>query len=403
MADIHSGLMPFLRMLPPEASHRLAISALKYGLGPRDRGPDDPVLATSVLGLDFRNPVGLAAGFDKEAEVPDAMLAAGFGFAEAGTVTPVPQPGNARPRLFRLSADRAVINRFGFNSGGLEPFVRRISRRRPGAGPFGANIGRNKASSNGADDYEACIEAVAPHVDFIVINISSPNTPGLRAMQEPEALARLLSSAVSIRDRATAGSGRPPPLITKIAPDLAGNELEELADAALDAGVDGLTVVNTTTARPDGMTDPARNEPGGLSGAPLFPMAIDAVGRVYGRTRGRIPIIGSGGIASGDQAYAMIRAGASLIQFYTALVFHGPGLVRRMKSDLARNLRRDGFATVADAVGADSGWTEQGGRPDVPRPATTCEPRIPASLPAPELAGIAAASLHPAEGAEARP
>ena len=393
--------MPFLRMLPPEASHRLAISALKWGLGPRDRNPDDPVLATSVWGLDFRNPVGLAAGFDKGAEVPDAMMAAGFGFAEAGTVTPLPQPGNARPRLFRLSADQAVINRFGFNSNGLEPFVRRISQRRRGAGPFGANIGRNKSSDNGAADYETCIEAVAPHVDFIVINISSPNTPGLRAMQEPEALSRLLASAVTARNRTAAVCGRTPPLITKISPDLAGNELEELADVALDAGVDGLTVVNTSVARPDSMTDPARHEAGGLSGAPLFPMAIDAVGKVYERTQGRIPIIGSGGIASGTEAYAMIRAGASLIQFYTAMVFHGPGLVRQLKSDLARHLRRDGFATIADAVGVDCGRKQHCRAQEAPRPATTARPGSPETLAA--FIGIATPPLYPAEGAEAHP
>lgn len=353
MTDIHARLMPALRLLPPEAAHRLAVSALKWGLGPRDRGGDAPSLRTTVWRLGFRNPIGVGAGFDKGAEVPDAMMAAGFGFAEAGTVTPLPQPGNPRPRLFRLGADRAVINRLGFNSGGLAPFVRRISGRRPGLGPFGANVGRNKGSPNGSADYERGIEAVAPHVDYIVLNISSPNTPGLRAMQGAEALSRLLRGALSARERAAPDAR--PPLVVKISPDLTREELDEVADVAVDAGIDGMTVANTTTARPGHMTDPLRDEPGGLSGAPLREAAVDAVGRVYRRTGGRIPIIGSGGVSSGADAYAMIRAGASLVQLYTAMVFHGPGLVRRVKSDLAACLGRDGFSSVADAVGADAG------------------------------------------------
>ncbi len=350
MIGFHERLMPALRLLPPETAHRIAVSAVRWGLGPRNRVPDPGILSTSVWGLDFRNPVGLAAGFDKGAKVPDAMMAAGFGFAEAGTVTPLPQPGNAGPRLFRLSADHAVINRLGFNSAGLEPFVRRIARRGRGRGPFGANIGRNKDSLNEVVDYEACIEAVSRHVDFIVLNVSSPNTPGLRAMQRTDTLSPLLRRALAARARAV--SETPPPLIVKIAPDLSGDDLDELADVVLDAGIDGMTVVNTTTARPSHMTDPLRAEAGGLSGAPLFPMALDAVGRVYRRTRGCIPIIGSGGISTGEEAYAMIRAGASLVQFYTAMIFKGPGLVQRIKSDLAACLRRDGFASVADAVGA---------------------------------------------------
>ena len=353
MTDIHSLFMPLLRRLPPETAHRAALLALARGLGPRDRKPDAPVLATSVWELDFRNPVGLAAGFDKGAEVPDQMLAAGFGFVEAGTVTPLPQPGNPRPRLFRLPSDRAVINRLGFNGDGLPPYVARISRRDRGTGPLGANIGRNRHATDPLTDYATCIEAVAPHVDFIVINVSSPNTPDLRRMQECETLARLLSRSVEARARALPAAGRLPPLVIKIAPDLDRSQRAEIAAVALEAGVDGMTVVNTTITR-DGLTDPRRNEPGGLSGAPLFPMAIEAVRDFRSLTRGRLPIIGSGGIASGADAYAMIRAGASLVQLYTALIYRGPGLIPKLKADLARLLARDGYASVADAVGADA-------------------------------------------------
>ena len=353
MTDIHSLFMPLLRRLPPETAHRAALLALARGLGPRDRKPDAPILATTVWDLDFRNPVGLAAGFDKGAEAPDQMLAAGFGFVEAGTVTPLPQPGNPKPRLFRLPSDRAVINRLGFNGDGLPPYVARVSRRNRGAGPLGANIGRNRHTADPLADYATCIEAVAAHVDFIVINVSSPNTPDLRRMQECEALARLLSHSVEARARALPAAGRRPPLVIKIAPDLDRHQRAEVAAVALEAGVDGMTVVNTTTVR-DGLTDPLKNEPGGLSGAPLFPIALEAVRDFRRLTRGRLPIIGSGGIASGADAYAMIRAGASLIQLYTALIYRGPGLIPKLKADLARLLARDGYASVADAVGTDA-------------------------------------------------
>ena len=355
LTDIHSALLPVLRLLPPEAAHRATIRALAWGLGPRDRTPDDPVLATSVWGLNFRNPVGLSAGFDKGAEVPDAMLAAGFGFVEAGTVTPLPQPGNPKPRMFRLTADRAAINRLGFNGAGLAPYVGRISHRKPGLGPFGANVGKNKTTEDGAADYEIGIEAVAPYADYLVTNISSPNTPGLRSMQGREILADLLDRVLKARARAVPDAARRPPLIVKIAPDLDEGERADIAAVVLDAGIDGLTVANTTVARPSHMTDPERDEAGGLSGAPLFPIALEIVGDMYRRTEGRIPIIGCGGIASGADAYAMIRAGASLVQLYTALVFHGPALIPRIKADLAELLKRGGFSSVADAVGTASG------------------------------------------------
>ena len=351
MTDIHSLLLPVLRLLPPEAAHRATIRALAWGLGPTDKTPDDPVLATSVWGLDFRNPVGLSAGFDKGAEVPDAMLAAGFGFVEAGTVTPLPQPGNPKPRMFRLSEDNAAINRLGFNGQGLAPYVRRVARRGRGLGPFGANIGKNKVTEDGAADYEIGIE---PYADYLVANISSPNTPGLRAMQGREILADMIGRVLQARARAVPDAEKRPPLIVKIAPDLDDGDRADIAAVIMDTGVDGMTVANTTVQRPSDMTDPQSAEAGGLSGAPLFPIALEIVGDMYRRTGGSVPIIGCGGIASGADAYAMIRAGASIVQLYTALVFHGPALIPRIKQELTVLLKRDGFAHVADAVGADA-------------------------------------------------
>lgn len=348
-------LLPVLRLLPPEGAHTLTMRALSLGMGPRDRVPDDPVLATSVWGLEFRNPIGLSAGFDKGAEVPDAMLAAGFGFVEAGTVTPLPQPGNPKPRVFRLSEDGAVINRLSFNGTGLVPFVERLSKRSRGLGPVGANIGKNKATEDGAADYEIGIEAVAPYADYIVVNISSPNTPGLRSMQGREIFADLLARVIAARARAIPDVAARPPIIVKIAPDLDDQGRADIAAVVMEAGIDGMTVTNTTIARPKHMTDPQRAEEGGLSGAPLFPIALEAVGDMYRRTGGKVPLIGCGGVASGADAYAMIRAGASLVQLYTAMIFHGPALIPRIKQDLAARLKADGFARVADAVGADQG------------------------------------------------
>ena len=350
---MHSLFLPALRLLPPETAHNFTLRALKWGMGPRDRTPDDPVLATSVWGLDFRNPVGLSAGFDKGAEVPDAMLAAGFGFVEAGTVTPLPQPGNPRPRVFRLSEDRAVINRLGFNGDGLAAYTGRIAKRGPGLGPFGANLGKNKDTEDGASDYEICIEAVAPYADYLVINVSSPNTPGLRNMQGRAILADLFERVLRARARAVPEAADRPPMIVKIAPDLDEGEKADIAAVVMEAGIDGMTVANTTVSRPATLTDPQRNESGGLSGAPVYAAALEMVGDMYRRTEGRIPIIGSGGISSGAEAYAMIRAGASLVQFYTAMIFQGPALVPRMKADLAALLKRDGFSRISDAVGAD--------------------------------------------------
>ncbi|MEC7488914.1 MAG: quinone-dependent dihydroorotate dehydrogenase [Pseudomonadota bacterium] len=350
---MYSHFLSMLRRLPPEAAHKLTVGALGMGLGPIDRTLDDPVLETQVWGLRFGNPVGLAAGFDKGAQVPDAMMRAGFGFAEAGTVTPLPQSGNPKPRMFRLSADNAAINRLGFNGKGLAPFVKRIARRGPGLGPFGANVGKNKDTEDGAADYEIGIEAVAPYASYLVTNISSPNTPGLRAMQGREQLADMIYRVLGARARAVPEKEKQPPLIVKIAPDLDDGERADIAAVIIESGVDGMTVANTTVLRPSQMLDSQASEVGGLSGVPLFPIALEIIGDMYRRTHGKIPIIGCGGISSGADAYRMIRAGAVLVQLYTALVFFGPQLIPRIKEDLAILLKKDGFSSVSEAVGAD--------------------------------------------------
>jgi dihydroorotate dehydrogenase len=349
---------PALFNLDPERAHRASILALKLGLvglglgrlGLGTRGADDPILATSVWDLAFPNPVGLAAGFDKDAEVCDAVLGLGFGFAEAGTVTPRPQPGNSGKRLFRLTEDEAVINRFGFNSSGLGPFVDRLARRRARPGIVGANVGKNRDSADAAADYIAGLAAVGALADYHVINISSPNTPGLRALQARAQIEELLTRVQAFRRHETAG--RRPPLLMKVGPDLSEAETRDIAQAALAAGIDGLIVGNTTVTRPATLRSSDCTAQGGLSGRPLFALSTACLAAMYRFTEGRIPIIGCGGVASGADAYAKIRAGASLVQLYSALVFQGPGLVERIKSELAALLRRDRFASVADAVGA---------------------------------------------------
>jgi dihydroorotate dehydrogenase len=347
---------PALFHLDPERAHRASILALKLGLGGLGlgrsvtRGADDPILATTVWDLAFPNPIGLAAGFDKDAEVCDAALALGFGFVEAGTVTPRPQPGNSGKRLFRLTEDEAVINRFGFNSGGLGPFVDRLARRRVRPGIVGANVGKNHDTADAAADYIAGLAAVGALADYHVINISSPNTPGLRALQARAQIEELLARVQAFRGRETAG--RRPPLLVKVGPDLDEAQMRDIAQAALAAGVDGLIVGNTTVTRPATLRSSDRDAQGGLSGRPLFALSTACLAVMYRFTEGRIPIVGCGGVASGADAYSKIRAGASLVQLYSALVFQGPGLVERVKSELAALLHRDRFASVAEAVGA---------------------------------------------------
>ena len=347
---------PLLFLLDPETAHHATVWALKHGLAARSTERDDPILSTRVWDLAFSNPVGLAAGFDKDAEAVDALLGLGFGFVEAGTVTPLPQPGNPQPRLFRLVEDEAVINRFGFNSKGLAAFVGRLAaRRRKGsvAGIVGANVGKNRDATDAAADYVTGIEAVCGLADYLVCNLSSPNTPGLRGLQAKSQIEALISRVQDARRRAAADATRLPPLLAKVGPDLDQQQLRDIAEVALATGIDGLIVGNTTVDRPAGLRSKYRNEVGGLSGPPLMTKTTACLADMYRYTGGKLPIIGCGGVASGTDAYAKIRAGASLVQFYSALVFHGTGLVGRIKRELAARLRADGFGTVRDAVGAD--------------------------------------------------
>jgi dihydroorotate dehydrogenase len=325
---------------------------LKWGLGPRDDQPDDPILAVTIAGLELSNCVGLAAGFDKNAEVPDAMLAAGFGFVEAGTVTPMAQAGNPRPRLFRLSEDRAVINRMGFNNGGLEPFARRLAARRTRGGVVGANIGANKDASDRIQDYVTGLTRLWGLSDYFTANISSPNTPGLRALQTKAALEELLGRLAETRAALRIASGADYPIFLKVAPDLEDGEVEAIVETVVGAGLDAIIVSNTTIARPETLTSRFAAESGGLSGAPLLAPSTAVLARFHAAAAGRVALIGAGGVADGAGAYAKIRAGARAVQLYSALVYGGPGLVTRIKRDLAARLRADGFAAVEDAIGA---------------------------------------------------
>src|SRR5262245_29112379 len=344
-----------LRRLPPEIAHRLALSALK--MRPRRMGltSDDPVLHMQIWGRLFPNPIGMAAGFDKDAEAYDALLQVGFGFVEVGSITPEPQPGNPKPRLFRLPQDGALINRMGFNSRGLKEARQRLERRRHRRrGIVGINLGQNKIG-DAERDYSRGVRELAAYADYLVVNDSSPNTPGLRALQSAEALPALIAAVK--RARVEAASAAPaddlPPLLLKLAPDLTAEDRRDIAAVVQNAPVDGLIIGNTTTSRPPGLHGPYIHEAGGLSGAPLRSLSTEVLRDMYNLTEGRIPLIGVGGIASGADAYARIRAGASLVQLYTALVYQGPDLLRRMKEELIQLLRHDGFANLAEAVGAD--------------------------------------------------
>ncbi|HWD57861.1 MAG TPA: quinone-dependent dihydroorotate dehydrogenase [Stellaceae bacterium] len=355
MPDLYPLIRPLLRALPAESAHRLTVRALAGGLGGlmAGRGEPDPAsLRQTLWGRDFPNPVGIAAGFDKDAEAPDALLRLGFGFAETGTVTPRPQAGNPKPRLFRLYEDRAVINRLGFNSRGLEPTLARLRARRrlgPWVGIVGVNLGKNRDSEDAAADYLDGVRRVGRLADYFVINVSSPNTPGLRGLQRRDILDDLLRRLVAARDDAAPGT----PLLVKIAPDLDDAERADIAALAAPSGIDGIVIANTTVARPASLRSAAARETGGLSGAPLFAPSTVLVGDIYRLTGGRLPLVGVGGIASAADAYAKIRAGASLVQLYTALMFDGPALLGRIKRGLADLLHRDGFSSVAEAVGAD--------------------------------------------------
>jgi dihydroorotate dehydrogenase len=319
------------------------------GLSDHDRASPDPILTTRLAGIALANPIGLAAGFDKDAVAPAALLRAGFGFVECGTTTPKPQAGNPRPRLFRLREDRAVINRMGFNNAGLERFAANLAEPRPGV--VGANIGANKDSPDRIADYVFGLEQLWGLADYFTLNVSSPNTPGLRELQGREALDDMLGRIAESRTRLEAGR-KAHPIFLKVAPDLNDGDVEDIVEAAARHRLDGLIVANTTLSRPGALRGRAKSESGGLSGAPLMARSTALLGRFFEAAAGRLAFVGVGGVTSGADAYAKIRAGADAVQLYTALAYRGPGLVSEIKRDLAARLRADGFRTVTEAVGA---------------------------------------------------
>jgi dihydroorotate dehydrogenase len=345
--------LPLLRWFDPEDAHRMAIQGLRL-LPPVRLRPDDPKLAVRAFGLNFSNPIGMAAGFDKSAEVPDALLRLGFGFVEVGTVTPKPQIGNPRPRLFRLERDEAVINRMGFNNDGAEAVLRRLAGRAHLGGIVGVNVGANKDSADRVADYVKLIETFAPVASYFTVNVSSPNTPGLRNLQQAAALDDLLAKVIDARERVRHNAGDSPVLL-KIAPDLSLAELDDVVHIARSRRVDGMIVANTTVMRPSTLRELARaKEQGGLSGRPLFRLSTRMVAETYVRAEGAFPLIGVGGIDTGGAALTKIRAGASLIQLYSSLIYKGLGLVNDIKNDLASTLLRTGRDSLAEIVGADA-------------------------------------------------
>lgn len=358
-----SSLSRLLRLLPPEVAQQIAVRFLRtsrrvselrgrsfQGLSSFffDAGPTDERLSISAFGYHFPNPIGQAAGFDKDATIRDAIFELGFGFAECGTVTPLPQPGNPSPRLFRLVEDEAVINRMGFNNEGIEKVAKRLSKRQR-RGIIGINIGANKDSEDRIRDYILTFSKVSNFVEYVTINVSSPNTPGLRGLQNPDDLAQLLRALTEAREKLHSKI----PLILKIAPDLSEKNLDDIARVSLSSGIEGIIATNTTIARPSNLKSLNASETGGLSGAPLFGPSTAILKSLRQRVGDKLVLIGAGGVRSGADAYAKIRAGASLVQLYTALAYEGPTLVARVKSELLTLLTRDGYANVKDAVGAD--------------------------------------------------
>jgi dihydroorotate dehydrogenase len=345
--------LPLLRWFDPEDAHRMAIQGLRL-LPPMRPRPDDPKLAVRAFGLNFPNPIGMAAGFDKNAEVPDALLRLGFGFVEIGSVTPKPQAGNPRPRLFRLERDEAVVNRLGFNNDGAEAVLRRLAARARLGGIVGVNVGANKDAVDRVADYVRLIETFAPVASYFTVNVSSPNTPGLRNLQQAGALDDLLAKVIDARERVRQNAGDSPVLL-KIAPDLSLSELDDVVHIARSRRVDGMIVGNTTLARPSTLREAARaREQGGLSGRPLFRLSTRMVAETYVRAEGAFPLIGVGGIDTGGAALTKIRAGASLIQLYSSLIYKGLGLVEDIKNDLASTLLRTGRDSLSEIVGADA-------------------------------------------------
>jgi dihydroorotate dehydrogenase len=349
LVDYYRAIWPLIRLVDPETAHRLTVRALKAGLVPAPPRIDDARLRMTVWGRTAANPIGLAAGFDKNAEAIKGIFALGFGLVEVGTVTPRPQPGNPRPRVFRLPEDGALINRLGFNNDGLDAVVRHLSRRPRGTEGrlLGANVGPNRDAADASADCARAVGALAPLADYLVINVSSPNTPGLRALQERTRLRALLNAAKAAR----AAAGAATPLLVKIAPDLTSDERHAIVDVTLEVGIDGLIATNTTVSRPPGLRGWQRGETGGLSGRPLMAPSTAVLAAIHRQTGGSLPLIGVGGVSSADDAYAKICAGASFVQLYTALVYRGPHLIADILRGLLEHLDRDGFTTIAEAVG----------------------------------------------------
>ncbi len=343
---LSSLALPLLRCLDAERAHGIALWALRRGLAAGPPLPDDPILEVAALGRRFSNPIGLAAGFDKDASAVAALMRLGFGFVETGTVTPRPQTGNPRPRLFRLEADHAVINRMGFNNGGLDAYCRNLAALRGRPIPHGANVGINKLDADPERDYPALIAAVAGYADYAVINVSSPNTPGLRDLQGEARLRGILRAVSAVPAR--------PPVLVKIAPDLSDDGLAGVVETCIAENVQGLIVGNTTISRPAGLRSANFSEAGGLSGKPLFALSTRMLARAFLLARDRLTLIGVGGVRSGQNALAKIRAGATLVQIYTAFAYEGPALLPRIKSELAAALHDAGFARLEDAVGTDA-------------------------------------------------
>ncbi|KYM95014.1 PREDICTED: dihydroorotate dehydrogenase (quinone) [Cyphomyrmex costatus] len=346
-------VIPLVQLIDPEVAHELAVKSLKYGLVPKQKTDDPTLLQTTVLGLQFKNPIGMAAGFDKHGEAVEGLHKIGFSFVEIGSVTPKPQPGNPKPRVFRLPEDNAVINRYGFNSEGHNAIWDRLKRLKENKnfdGILGINLGKNKESQDAVQDYIDGIKRFMDVADYFVINISSPNTPGLRSLQNKKNLEELLTRINAARESV----GSKQPLFLKLAPDLSESERQDVADVILNkkSKVDGLVLCNTTITRTN-LTNPNKQESGGLSGAPLTDISTAMISDMYRRTHGNIPIIGVGGVFSGSDVYVKIKAGASLVQLYTSYTYHGPPIVGKIKKELCEILKNNGFSSITDAIGKD--------------------------------------------------
>ena len=357
MVDLYPLARPLLFQIDPETAHNMTLKALKAGLVPSCGNAQNETLEQTLWGLKFPNPVGLSAGFDKNAEVIGPMLRLGFGFVEAGTVTPKPQDGNEKPRVFRDPTHDAVINRMGFPNSGMHVFKENLEafltkKPRP-KGIVGLNIGMNKTQTDPAKDYGALIKMLAPMADYLTVNISSPNTPGLRDLQKREPLLELLG--VVKEERRKACGDHPPPILLKLAPDLDDAQCEELAEAVLEAEIDGLILSNTTLARPESLPTDFAGQGGGLSGQPLTQRSTEIIAKFHKLTDGKLPIIGVGGVSNGAQAYDKIKAGASLVQIYSALVFQGPNVAQSVNQELLTCLQQDGFNHISEAVGSAHG------------------------------------------------